>query len=212
MAMVLRPSGRLLVLHTVDWPTYSRLLDVFRHRRSLRLTYDRGALQIISPRLDHESFADLLGRLVVVLTEEFHVPIKAAGSATLRRRRGRRGLEPDRAWWIANEPRVRGKLEIDLRADPPPDLAIEIEITHGLLDRHAIYAALRVPELWCFDGREITFLVLDDRGNYVPQDHSLAFPALERSDLAQFLAPSSLDENARVAQFRQWVRDRLTKA
>src|SRR5437899_1434050 len=96
-----------LLLTDIDWRTYSRLLRVFAERPSIRLTYDRGKLEIMSPLLEHESGADLLGRFVVVLTEEFDLPIKSGRSTTFRQRRKKRGLEPDNSYWIANEPKVR---------------------------------------------------------------------------------------------------------
>src|SRR5437764_3750986 len=88
--------------------------------------------------------ADMLGRMVVVLTEELRLPIKAGRSSTFRKRRKQKGLEPDNSYWITSEPRVRGKRKIDLTIDPPPDLAIEVDCTRSSLDRMTIYAALKV--------------------------------------------------------------------
>jgi len=53
--------------------------------------------------------ADMLGRMVVVLTEELALPIKAGRSSTFRKRRQQRGLEPDNSYWITSEPKVRAK-------------------------------------------------------------------------------------------------------
>src|SRR5271165_1861717 len=117
------PLTSSVVLHAIDWCTYSRLLRAFENRSGVRMTYDRGALEIMSPLLEHESPADLLGRFVIVLTEELGVGVRSGGSTTLRRRRRQRGLGPDRCWWIASEPLMRGKRNLDLRTDPPPDLA-----------------------------------------------------------------------------------------
>ncbi|MFN4261671.1 MAG: Uma2 family endonuclease [Gemmataceae bacterium] len=205
-----RPRNRLL-LRDVDWPTYTRLLHAFAERPSVRLTYDRGTLEIMSPLHEHESDVDLLGRLVVVLTEELGLPIKAGRSTTLRLRRERRGLEADLSWWIANEPRVRGKRQIDLRGDPPPDLAVEVDVTHSSLDRLAIYATLGVPEVWRLEGQTLSFHVLSSAGQYAEQPHSLAFPIISPGDLLAFLSRSgSVDENELVRQFRSWLRQRLT--
>src|SRR5205823_9725460 len=115
MSTVQKRVRNSLLLQGIDWRTYSRLLWALAEHRSVRLTYDRGDLEIMSPLLEHDNPADLLGRFVVVLTEEMNLPMKAAGSTTLRRRRRQRGLEPDRAWWIAQEPRMRGKLRLNLR-------------------------------------------------------------------------------------------------
>src|SRR5438132_7530835 len=164
-AVTVRAAGHL-VLTGADWRTYSRLLRVFAERPSVRLTYDRGDLEIMSPLPEHESDADMLGRFVVVLTEELGLPIKAGRSTTFRRRGLRRGLEPDNSYWIANEPRVRGKRRINLRIDPPPDLAIEVDVTSSSLNRMGIYAVLAVPEVWRLDGPVLTFYVLAANRRY----------------------------------------------
>jgi Uma2 family endonuclease len=203
------PSEQRLVLDGVSWRTYERMLTAFAERPAIRLTYDRGVLEIMSPLPEHESDAYLLGRFVDTLTEELGLTVKAGRSSTLRRRRKRRGLEPDNCYWIANEPRVRGKRRIDLRSDPPPDLAIEVDITRSSLDRLAIYAALRVPEVWRFDGQSLTFYILGSDGQYTVGPTSRAFPRLTAEDVGRFLTlQGQMDENAVVRQFRAWVRER----
>ena len=203
-----RPApGQRLLLHGVDWRTYSRLLHLFEDRPSLRFTYDQGSLEIMSPTHAHESDADFLGRLAVTLTEELGLPLKAGGSTTLRRQRRRRGLEPDKCCWIAHEAAVRGKRQIDLRVDPPPDLVIEVDVTSRSLNRLGIYAALGVPEVWRLDRQMLTFLALDPNGIYAALNRSLSLPLVTPADLAGFLVlRGTLDENAVVSQFRAWVR------
>ena len=102
-----------LRLSAVDWQTYSRLLRAFAERPGVRLTYDRGELEIMSPSLEHDDDGCFLGRLVYVLTEELGRPIRAGGSTTLRRRLRRRGLEPDECFWIANAHRMAGRRRLD---------------------------------------------------------------------------------------------------
>jgi Uma2 family endonuclease len=204
------PEGQRLVLYGVDWRTYSRLLHALRNRRGLRLTYDRGVLEIMNVTFGHENDADLLGRFVVVLTEELALEVAGGGSTTFRRQRARRGLEPDNCYWIANEAHVRGKRRINLRVDPPPDLAIEVDIYHGSLDRMGIYAALAVPEVWRYDGQTLSFQVLQANGAYAEAAVSLAFPFVTPADLAGFLAlRSQQGANTIAAQFRAWVRQQV---
>jgi Uma2 family endonuclease len=209
MATVAASAHQRLTLYGLDWRTYSRLLKVFAERPVARLAYDRGALEIMSPLHEHESDADLLGRFVVALTEELGLPIKAGRSTTFRRRRNRRGIEPDNSYWIQNEAGVRGRRRIDLRVDPPPDLAIEVDVTHSSLDRMGIYAALGVPEVWRLDnGRDLSFQVLQADGTYAASPSSRAFPQIAPADLLQFLALRGGEENAIVRQFREWLRQR----
>jgi Uma2 family endonuclease len=197
------------VLYDIDWRTYTRLLRAFDGHRRLRLTYDRGTLEITSPLWEHERPAYLLGRFVDVLTVEFNLPMRAGRSVTLRRRRKKRGLEPDNCYWIANSARLQDKVHLDLRIDPLPDLAIEMDVTHSSLDRMSIYAALRVPEVWRLDKTGLSFHVLQ-AGAYQVQIHSLAFPQLASADLLGFLAQlGQKDDTSLVLQFCDWVRQQL---
>ena len=158
MSPVVPPTTRPpAVLENIDWRTYTRLLRVFQERPGFRLTYDRGTLEIMSPRLEHEKPAYLLGRFIDVLTEELNMPCIAGRSVTLPRRRKGRGLGPDNCYWIANAPRVQGRRELDLRVDPPPDLAIEVDVPSSSLDRMSICAALGVPEVWRLSTGPIPF-------------------------------------------------------
>jgi Uma2 family endonuclease len=197
-------------LHGVDWQAYSHFLRLFAERPVFRLTYDRGVLEIMSPLLGHDKDGRFLGRLVVTLTEELGLTVLSGGSTTFRRRRRRRGLEPDECYWIANEPQVRGKRRINLRVDPPPDLAIEVDVTHSSLDRMGIYAALGVPEVWRLAGRALTFHVLQADGKYAEGSQSRSFPKVSPADIEGFLAlRADLEENAAIRQFRAWIHQHL---
>jgi Uma2 family endonuclease len=199
-----------LLLSGVDWRTYSRLLWVFAERPGVRLTYDRGELEIMSPRLEHDDDGRFLGVLVLVLAEELGLPLKHGGSTTLRRRLRQRGIEADECFWIANAHRMAGRRRLDLRVDPPPDLAIEVDVTHSALDRLAIYAALGVPEVWRLDGDTLTFHVLGAGRAYAGAAASRSFPLVAPADLVGFLqqARQAADEIVVVRQFRDWVRQR----
>ncbi|HEX5272056.1 MAG TPA: Uma2 family endonuclease [Gemmataceae bacterium] len=201
------PTGQRLILNNVDWKTYSRLLNALDERPALRLTYDRGTLEIMTKSFGHEGWAFLLARIVTVLTEELGLPVAGGGTTTFRRRRRRRGLEPDQCFWIAHEPQVRGRMRLDPRVDPPPDLAIEVEVSRSALNRMAIYEALGVPEVWRFDGRALTFHVLNAQGQYEARTHSASFPSIAPADLLPFVQTwGQVEENALVRQFRAWVR------
>jgi Uma2 family endonuclease len=202
-----RTPGLSVVIPNTDWPTYSRLLQAFAERPRVRLAYDRGMLEIMSPLLEHDLPTDFLGALVSVLAEELGLPLKRGGSTTLRRQRTQKGIEPDRCYWITHEPQMRTVLHLDLRIHPPPDLAIEVDVTNSSLDRMAIYAALGVPEVWRLNGPSMTFHVLGADGNYALVTHSLSFPQVTPADLMQYLAlVGHEEETAIIRRFRAWVR------
>jgi Uma2 family endonuclease len=209
MATAAKTTQGKLVLDDISWKEYTRLLKTFDERRSVRLTYDHGTLEIMTISFEHERYAWFLGRLAVVLTEELGLPILGGGSTTFRRYAKRRGLEPDNCYWITTEPKVRGKSKIDLQNDPPPDLAIEIDITRSSLRRMSIYASIGVPEIWRFDGRSLSFHIRQTNDTYAVATDSNIFPGLRSGDLSRFLDRRSREEeNAVIRQFRAWIKSR----
>jgi hypothetical protein len=202
-----RSTPPCLRLSCVDRRTYSRLLRVFAERPGFRLVYDRGELEIQGPS-DELSALPFLACLVFVLTEELGLPLMHGGSTTLRRRQRRRGIDPGAGFWIANAPHMAGRRRLDLRVDPPPDLAIETHVSRGSLDRLSIYAALHVPEVWRLDGDTLTFHVLGADSTYTTAAASRSFPLVTPADLLPFpqLARQASDENDVIRQFRDWVR------
>jgi len=174
------------------------------------MTYDRGTLEIMTLSPRHERWKYILGRLVETLAEEFGIQIIGFGSMTCKRRKKRRGLEPDECYWVANAAAIRGHLDIDLRVDPPPDLAMEVDVTSSSLDRMGIYRALGVVEVWRFDGKTLTFSQLQPNGKYSRIQTSVAFPGLTAADLMPFLAlAGQQDDHEIVKAFRAWVRQRF---
>jgi Uma2 family endonuclease len=210
MSTAVPPSrDRPAVLYDIDWHTYTRLLHVFERSRRLRLTYDRGILEIREPLFEYEVPGGIAGRFVHVLTEELNLSMRGGGSVTLRRKRKQRGLESYNCYWIASAPRMKGKTHLDLRIDPPPDLAIEVDVRNSWLNRMSIYAAVSVPEVWRVSGRSLTFNILT-AGAYQVHPNSLAFPQLASVALAGFLGQiGQTDDTTLVRQFRVWVRQHL---
>ena len=198
-----------ILLHEVRWSTYEALLEDLEGRR-LRLTYDRGRLEIMTLSTPHEWSKKILARAFEVLTEELDIPIRSGGQQTFRQQLKEKGLEPDECYWVQHEADVRGKSDISLDADPPPDIAVEVEISVSVLDRLAIYAALRVGEIWRYDGETIIVAHLQEDQTYRMLDYSPTFPWLPLGELAKFLARrDSMDETRLIRMFRAWVRAEL---
>ncbi|MBD2111271.1 MULTISPECIES: Uma2 family endonuclease [Cyanophyceae] len=211
MTAVLVPPQRQVVLQGVSWATYQSLSRDLEAAPSKRLTYDQGALEIMVPLPPYESYKKLMGRMVEVTTEETETEIRSLGSTTWSREDLSKGLEPDQCYYIQHEQAVRGKDEIDLTVDPPPDLAIEIDHTSSFLDRIAIYAALGVPEVWRFDGATLTIFALIN-GRYCSQAASTVLPLLRQDTLLRFLQTSqTMGETSWVKAFRQWIREQHRK-
>ena len=207
MSTIRVPRKQRVVMIGERWRTYTRWLKVFEERRNVRVTYDRGVLEVVTLTYEHERAAHILAFLILAWAEERQVGLRGGGSTTFKRRDLRRGLEPDECYWIANQARVRGLARIDLTRDPPPDLVLEIDVTHSSVPRMPIYAALGVPEVWRLQGNALSFHLLQADGSYIAIPVSRALPPLAPNDFVPFLTLSNqLDDIAVVRQFRAWVR------
>ncbi len=198
-----------LLLDAVPWRSYEYLLRAFDERR-IRITYDRGRLEIMTVSVKHERIKHLLGLLIVTLAIELGQNIAGGGSMTFKRRKKRRGLEPDECFWIQNEPLVRGKDLFDWEHDPAPDLALEIEVSRSVLKRLSVYAGLEIPEVWRWTGKEMVTLILDARGKYQECEASRAFPFFRPATLTNFLGLASTQgESAMISASRAWVQEQV---
>ncbi len=206
------PISQRLVLSDVSWEDYEKIGEILRDRPALRLTFDHGSLEIMTTSAEHEKYKIRLGRLVETLAEECNLRIEPGGNMTFKREDLVRGLEGDNCFWIQHEPQVRGKLTWDPLVDPPPDLVLEIEVSRSVLGRLAILAALKVPEVWAFDGESLRVYLLQPDGTYRVSDRSPTFPGIPIAELVQFLKPTSDQDYLSVIRaFREWVRQQLRR-
>ena len=148
-----------LTLNHVSWNTYEKLLEAFGEHRAVRFHYDQGVLEFMVPLETHENPSDLVGLFICTIVVESGMNLKCMASTTLRREKLQKGAEPDKCYYIHNEPLVRGRT-VDLEKDPPPDLVVEIDITHTDIDRNTLYASMGVPEFWRFNGSVLTIYKL----------------------------------------------------
>jgi Uma2 family endonuclease len=200
-----------VVLYDVSWQTYEGILDALGEYQ-LRHTYDRGTLEIVCPHKEHFWVKSLLNRMVSHLAYDCDIPIQSIGSTTLTSEAVERGLQPDEAYYIANEPLVRGKPQYEPDRDPPPDLVVEVDVTNSSVRRLPTFAAMKVPEVWRYDGDRLHFLRLGDSGQYIEASTSAAFPFLTPQDVARFLDErTKTDENSLIRSFLEWARQRATK-
>ncbi len=201
-------SERRFVLRGVSWQTYSALREA-PGNDNVRMTYDRGEMELMSPSPFHEQSGYLLGRLVDEWTVARGIAVKSCRSMTVRREDLDRGFEPDNSYYIAHEPDVRHKTDLDFSIDPPPDLTVEIEFTRSAVNKMTICALFGVPEVWVFDGADLRVMILSGSGRYVRRPRSAALPGfpLDRArDLLRQIG--SAGETDLVRSFREWLESR----
>lgn len=199
----LKPVGeQRVVLRRLSWEAYLSIVDALPQTRGARLTYDDGTLEITVPLEDHEFAGRLIERFIIVLAELLGLPLKTMGSTTMNYPLLKKGAEPDDAYYIQNQPLVKGR-NVDFAQDPPPDLVVEVDITHTDIAKNQFYASLGVLEFWRFDGQVWRIYVLAS-GVYVEVDRSPTFPMVPKERLYAFLAEAREDEIGAMKALRSW--------
>jgi Uma2 family endonuclease len=200
-ALPLAPGSRheeaRFVLRGVPWWTYVALRDVLDDHAGLKLTYLEGTLELTSPSLLHEDAKKIIARLLEAWATEIGIDLRGFGSTTFRREARQRGLEPDECYKL-------GKLE----EDGVPDIAIEVVVSSGLVDKMAVYAGLGVIEVWVWQPStaEIAVNRLVD-GTYQQRECSEVLPALDLGELAKFVRPGE-NQTALVRAYQAVLRAR----
>lgn len=164
-----------IFLESLSWQTYQALRTP-EANDGKRMTYDRGQLEISGSTLQRGRLASLIGYMILEWLLLRHIPASFGGRTTLCREDLDCGLEPDDSFWIAHEAEARGKDELDLRFDPPPDLAVEIDLDPSPIPRLPIYASIGVPELWRWRDSRLEVLVIGERRDYMRQEASKCLP------------------------------------
>jgi Uma2 family endonuclease len=193
-----------MVFRDLDWQAFRQVQQILTERTHARFTYAEGVLEITMPLEGHERLARLIELFIRVLVVEMGMKMKTMGSTTLERSDLLKSAEPDNGYYIQNYPVVADH-EVDLSVDPPPDLVVEVDITHTDINKNALYAAMGISEFWRFNGQVWRILCLAD-GEYLERDRSPTFPTIAKSDLYQFLERAWVDEVAAEMEFRQRVR------
>jgi Uma2 family endonuclease len=200
--------GQQLLLEDVSWQQFENILAELGEHRAARISYSHGFLEIMVPLPEHEKAKEIIGDLVKILLEARQIAFESLGSTTLKNDRMAQGVEPDACFYIQNQTAVIGKNCLDLSIDPPPDLAIEIDLTSRTqLDNYQI---LGVPELWRYGKQGLQIHVLEN-GKYVESNFSPTFPDIPIIELVnQYVQQSQVSGRTQAIQaFRNWLRDNI---
>ncbi|MBO1071757.1 MAG: Uma2 family endonuclease [Dolichospermum sp. DEX189] len=200
--------GQQMLLKDISWQQLENILEEMGERRTARISYSDGWLEIMVPLPEHEKDKELLGDLVKILLEILQIDFEPFGSTTLKNERMRQAVEPDTSFYIQNQAAVIGKNRIDLNIDPPPDLAIEIDITSRT--RFDNYEILGVPELWRYQQQGLEIFLLRE-GKYIKSQSSPNFPNIPIIELVNEYVRQCLTigRSQAMRNFRNWVKDNL---
>lgn len=184
LEQIIVPPGERLLLKDVSWQQFEAILEELGEHRGSKVSYSQGNLEIMAPLLEHEKAKTIIGNIVEFLLEEFQIDYEPSASTTFKNPQMKQGIEPDESFYIASRNAVMGKEKIDLAVDPPPDLAIEIDITSR--KEFDNYQALGVPELWRFRRDGTLQIYILHQGKYIESQTSPTFPNL--SNLPEMIA------------------------
>lgn len=197
-------------LPAIGWKGYLTLLRLRGERSRPRMIYLDGTVWLMSPSFPHERLKKRLGEFVTEVVTGLKIRYIPAGSTTFRRRAKKGGIEGDETYYLANEARIRGKDKIDLRTDPPPDLAVEAVHSHDARQAIKVYRRLRVPEIWICDEAGLIILVLQSNGRYAQSSTSASFPFLSAAEVYEWISrPRTVSETEWILELRRWVRRTL---
>ncbi len=204
------PSGQRVLITDLSWQEFEAVLEDLEEKRSSRIAYDRGTLEIMTPLPEHEINKIFISNFIEILLEELDLEFCPLGSTTFKNKLMNLGIEPDNCFYIQNEAAIRGKERLDLTVDPPPDLALEIDVTSRTHPH--IYQALGVPELWLFENDKLQINVLQD-GQYIESEFSQNFPQFPLKEvIPQYLNRCKTEgRNKTMKAFRAWVKQQISR-
>jgi Uma2 family endonuclease len=183
---------RRVLLYDVPWSTYIALADSI-DSRSARLTYCEGQLEIMTTSDAHEISKKVIARLLELFCLERDIPLFSYGMTTIRKKRKKRGVEPDE-WY------TRGA-----RKFPPADVAIEVVVSNPLLDKLDVYRKLAVREVWVYHYKRHAFELHALRGDqYESIPASEIFPEVDFSRILHYVREA--DQHAALKAFRDELR------
>lgn len=198
-----------VLLQNISWQTFKTMLAEMGDERGFRISYYSGRVEIMAPLMPHENSNRLIEVLIGVLCEELGLEIKRTGSLTLIQEDLQRGAEPDSSYYIQNESRVRASELINLASDPPPDLVLEVEYSRPKINKLQLYASMRIPEFWRYNGSVLRIYRLES-GEYLECNISPTFAPIPVTEIPRFVAESkNVGEIAVTRKFRTWVRQLL---
>jgi len=202
------PRADVILFENASWELYElSVRDRDAAGQHFKITYDNGRMSIVSPLPIHELIKKLLARMIEYADVELDIGISCYGSTTWRRKDLAKGLEPDECYYIEVEPDFDPTRPVDLTVEPPPDLAIEVDITHNPIERMALYAALGVKEVWRYTGALVEINVLGPDGAYTRSSQSPTLPFMDENLINRFVGMLLRSgERKTIREFRKWVQ------
>jgi Uma2 family endonuclease len=200
--------GQRAVLHDIVWSKFEEIMQELGEHRATRIAYFNETLEIRMPLPEHERAKVMIGDLLKILLDELAQEWESLGSSTFKKQIMKAGIEPDDCFYIKNYAAMIGKKRLDMTVDPPPDLAIEVDLTSDT--QVSAYEALGVAEIWRYKDGRLDISVLQ-AGSYVESPYSLQFPNIPVIEgITKCLERGAeIPMSAVRREFQHWVREQM---
>lgn len=183
----------------VSWNQYEALLAKLENNPHYHITYSDGVLEIVSPSFKHEKLKKRLATLIEFYLIKKRIKHTPRGSPRVKKQLKKVGAEPDECYCIGEEKDI-------------PDLAVEVIITSGSIDKLDIYRRLGVTEVWLgkknrlklYHLREATLSIFEDNYGYEQIVTSELLPELDIALLEQCVFIS--DQIEAIDAFEQGLK------
>ncbi|PSF37881.1 hypothetical protein C7H19_07830 [Aphanothece hegewaldii CCALA 016] len=193
------------IITGVSWMQYEALLADLGDSNAYRVAYLDGVLEIVAPSRRHESGKTRLGTLIELYFLETDTEYFPTGSTTFRKEEKQAGGEPDESYCIGTDKEF-------------PDLAVEVVITSGGINRLELYRRLEVKEVWFWQNNNLSIY---HKREDIPFEFvsTFGYEKLQKSELLPDLDIDLLTQCLRITnplaaakEFRNQLQQRLKKA
>jgi Uma2 family endonuclease len=173
-------------LYGITWQQYETFIEMFSGHQNLHLAYLQGVLEIVTLSPEHEMLKTIIARLLYTYADALDIDLFSCGSATCKSQSTNRGLEPDESFCIGERKQF-------------PDLAIEVTVTSGGINKLEIYQGLQIPEVWFYQSNHFSlYHIKQDGSGYQEIAQSQIFPNLDLNLMAQYVRPDLEPEMVRA--------------
>ncbi|MBS9386279.1 MAG: Uma2 family endonuclease [Dolichospermum sp. BR01] len=171
---------RFLLPGYYTWKEFEIIETLTADAADLRITYLDGCIEFMTLGEQHESIKKILAILIEAYLFEKGINFIPVGSATRRAKEKSASFEPDESYYIGEK-----------KANP--DLAIEVNITSGSIDKLEKYKRFNITEVWFWENNQLSLYHLKN-DNYEQINQSELLPDFDIDLLAScVLMPYIID-------------------
>lgn len=203
-------GDQCVTLFDVGWSGYQQVLRVRGERSRPKIVYLDGDVYLVTTSYLHEFLRKRFSTFVTELAVALTIPFRPSGETTFGIERKKGGVEGDETYYFANHAFLKGRSNIDLKDDPPPDLAVEVVHTHAAEAAIEVYRRFGVPEVWVWEDASVRILSLQPNGEYGESPTSLSIPTLTAAEINEWIGrPEGGSELDWIVELRRWAREVL---